>query len=211
MSNKGYLKPFCFRGHPLTEENVKLHLRARGYVDRICRACARENAARWRAAHPEVSSIKNKRKLGLLPPPLPRTHFNCGHLFTTDNISSYIAGKTGKEVKSCRACARAKNIRRADKNRECHLKRNFQMTLKQYEERLASQGGVCANPRCKSPKPGGMGEFHVDHDHACCPGKKSCGKCIRGLLCQACNSVLGRIHDNAEILLGLVDYLKGAF
>jgi hypothetical protein len=28
----------------------------------------------------------------------------------------------------------------------------------------------------------------VDHDHACCQKKnRSCGKCIRGLLCHTCN------------------------
>lgn len=33
----------------------------------------------------------------------------------------------------------------------------------------------------------------VDHDHACCPtSEKSCGRCIRGLLCNQCNWRLGR-------------------
>lgn len=31
----------------------------------------------------------------------------------------------------------------------------------------------------------------VDHDHSCCPGRETCGKCIRGLICDTCNLILG--------------------
>lgn len=34
----------------------------------------------------------------------------------------------------------------------------------------------------------------VDHDHKCCSGVGSCGKCIRGLLCRKCNRLLGVIE-----------------
>jgi hypothetical protein len=27
----------------------------------------------------------------------------------------------------------------------------------------------------------------VDHDHGCCPGKRSCGKCVQGIACNGCN------------------------
>jgi len=33
--------------------------------------------------------------------------------------------------------------------------------------------------------------YHIDHYHGCCPGRYSCGKCIRGLLCGPCNVGLG--------------------
>ena len=52
----------------------------------------------------------------------------------------------------------------------------------------------------------------VDHDHACCPsGKSCCGKCIRGLLCNVCNRILGIAHDDPKYLPDfLIRYLEEA-
>lgn len=47
----------------------------------------------------------------------------------------------------------------------------------------------------------------VDHDHECCPDKKTCGKCIRGVLCSHCNRMLGCAKDNAKILKQAIKYL----
>lgn len=49
---------------------------------------------------------------------------------------------------------------------------------------------------------------HVDHDHVCCPGQKTCGKCVRGLLCVACNKGLGFFRDSTENLSNAVKYLE---
>ena len=62
-------------------------------------------------------------------------------------------------------------------------KSRYGITEKQYNDLLIEQGMACAV--CKA-------EFNdtlwpnVDHDHNCCPGRKSCGKCLRGLLCSEC-------------------------
>jgi hypothetical protein len=51
--------------------------------------------------------------------------------------------------------------------------------------------------------------FHVDHDHACCPGTgSSCGKCIRGLLCRNCNIGLGHFNDDPQRLALAITYLN---
>lgn len=50
--------------------------------------------------------------------------------------------------------------------------------------------------------------FAVDHDHACCPDRqKSCGKCVRGLLCVGCNTTLGHFKDSKIILNNAKNYL----
>lgn len=53
------------------------------------------------------------------------------------------------------------------------------------------------------------GTWHVDHDHSCCPGKYTCGDCIRGVLCKACNQGLGLFKDSPQLLEGVLYYLQG--
>lgn len=64
--------------------------------------------------------------------------------------------------------------------------------------------GVC--DACGETSPKGQRPWHVDHDHACCPGQTSCGKCVRGLLCRNCNVALGMLGDNKERVRLLLDY-----
>lgn len=73
---------------------------------------------------------------------------------------------------------------------------------------LGEQGGGCAI--CGSPEPGGRGSWTVDHDHSCCPGVKTCGSCIRGVLCHGCNLMLGHAKDSSERLLAAARYLSAA-
>lgn len=53
-------------------------------------------------------------------------------------------------------------------------------------------------------------DFRIDHDHDCCPGITSCGKCIRGLLCRHCNSGLGNFRDSPRLLGSAIGYLAGS-
>lgn len=50
----------------------------------------------------------------------------------------------------------------------------------------------------------------VDHDHSCCPGAKSCGKCVRGILCKPCNTGIGYFKDAPERLEEAARYLRTA-
>lgn len=37
-------------------------------------------------------------------------------------------------------------------------------------------------------------DLKVDHDHACCPAERSCGRCVRGYLCHLCNTAEGLLR-----------------
>ena len=77
------------------------------------------------------------------------------------------------------------------------------------EELWREQGGLCAV--CGRPMSRSSHESSsavVDHDHACCPGKRSCGKCVRGLTHTSCNFVLGSAFDDMVVLQGAIDYLR---
>lgn len=71
---------------------------------------------------------------------------------------------------------------------------------------LEAQGGGCAI--CGTP-PNGR-RLSVDHDHSCCPGVKTCGKCVGGLLCNRCNVGIGNLQDSPEILERALAYLRRA-
>jgi hypothetical protein len=47
----------------------------------------------------------------------------------------------------------------------------------------------------------------VDHDHGCCPGQVSCGKCVRGIICNDCNTKAGAIEANPERYQAVLNYL----
>jgi hypothetical protein len=92
----------------------------------------------------------------------------------------------------------------------CHADFNrqnlFGMTREQYAELLGKQNGRCAI--CSVAQADKRLTFAVDHDHACCAGERSCGQCVRGLLCDACNRAIGFMGDSPERLRSAADYLE---
>ena len=124
-------------------------------------------------------------------------------------LAHYYAGES-----ACDACL-AGSARQAAQDRvddpERALRGNlygkYRLSLETYDAMLTAQGGKCAICGADSPGDVRIGRFHVDHDHACCPGDKTCGKCVRGLLCRACNTALGNFGDDPDRLLAALSYL----
>jgi hypothetical protein len=94
---------------------------------------------------------------------------------------------------------------RRERMRVAALWRNYRLTAEAYEALVRSQLGACAI--CCRPEEGGR-NLAVDHDHSCCPGSKSCGRCVRGLLCRACNNAIGMMRDDRAIIMAALVYLE---
>lgn len=87
-------------------------------------------------------------------------------------------------------------------------KYRYGITEEQYDNLLIEQNNSCAVCRevfTESIKP------WVDHDHNCCKGQKSCGKCLRGLLCSKCLTLASimetRFHHMDNMFRYLTKYL----
>lgn len=83
------------------------------------------------------------------------------------------------------------------KVRGYYLKNRFGITLDRYNAMMVEQDGCCY--LCLDPLPE-QKDICVDHSHACCPGDRSCGRCVRGLACRWCNQGLGQFRDDPERL-----------
>ena len=109
----------------------------------------------------------------------------------------------------CKTChnERMRTYHREDRdiNRAANLRRNFGMTVAEYDAMHDLQGGVCAV--CGEPETIGQTTskgvttrwLAVDHCH-------ESGQ-IRGLLCGACNTGIGKLKDSPALLMAAVAYL----
>lgn len=146
----------------------------------------------------------------------------CGETKSLEEYSPAESHRDGRRS-NCKVCERERAALRYDPDRkreynrqwqesnpDAHLHYRYGLTGVAYDELLAAQGGVCGV--CGTDDPGGKGSFHVDHDHDCCPTTaRSCGRCIRGLLCTGCNAHLERTYVEGHPLYGAVRrYLDAA-
>lgn len=109
----------------------------------------------------------------------------------------------------CKVCSMKKDVyteKRQLSARKCNLKRTFGLSIEAYNALLEKQKSLCAI--CKTHSDDFTINFAVDHDRSCCPSDKSCGKCIRGLLCTSCNNGIGRFKDNLDRIASAYTYLK---
>ena len=139
----------------------------------------------------------------------------CAKCSKSKDESEFHNNKSSKDglYHYCKPCARARvnryhkeNPEKARYTRE-KLYRRHGTNEQKFNEILDSQNNCCAI--CKKPIDlSKYREINIDHDHGCCEGTYSCGKCIRGLLCSFCNRGLGTFNDSVETLENAIKYLQ---
>ena len=101
------------------------------------------------------------------------------------------SGKHRTECKPCRSNASAAG--------------RYGVTVGEVEKLKEQQGNACAICKTKADDIPHTSFCHnplvIDHDH-------ETGS-IRGLLCPTCNSMLGHAHDDVDVLLAAIQYLRG--
>lgn len=102
----------------------------------------------------------------------------------------------GPRSPRCVTCQRAYERAARAKSRATRIVRVYNLTDDERAALKAWQGGRCYVCRVAT---GRTKELAVDHDHTCCPGPTSCGKCIRALVCGPCNQMLGRWNSPVKL------------
>lgn len=95
--------------------------------------------------------------------------------------------------------------------RKAHKFVRFGITEEEFNHLLEAQDHACGI--CHEPFEDRQ-RVCIDHDHACCPvppddRSRSCGKCIRGLLCVRCNTWLGWMENYGKLAKVYLDKPPG--
>lgn len=196
----------CHLTKPVTE-----FYRNSGHRDGLSSRCIpctlKDMAVRWRAKHPE-------------PPPYQRpTEKLCKKCDQTKPLEEfYPHNRTRDGVQYwCKECQKKAIVsgyrnnpqkhrdynrdwgnRNPDKKADIALKARLGLPHGTYVNMYTAQSGKCAI--CGTAKPKGRTRrLHVDHD-------KATGK-VRGLLCGPCNTGIGQLQHDPNIILSALRYL----
>ncbi len=133
--------------------------------------------------------------------PVSCANENCNQVFLPRNRKQhkYCSGLCRKNKRN-RGWVKRSPVSR----RRCLIKYYYRLDESAYLALLEKQNQCCA--LCKEP----FGEETpcIDHDHRCCAGQKTCGRCVRGIIHQKCNRALGIFGDDPKLFMMAHDYLN---
>lgn len=128
----------------------------------------------------------------------------CNVCNTEKSIDEFFKSSKYKDgyERRCKDCKVAVNRASYERNKEQvklrGIKRKYNLTQEQYYKFIENGCEVC----------GASDNLCIDHDHSCCSGSGSCGKCVRGTLCRRCNIAEGLYKKDPKNLKNLVLYMQ---
>jgi hypothetical protein len=132
-----------------------------------------------------------------------KTCKKCKIVYPIENFTSNKQNADNRQT-SCRMCMAAyKKIQRStpdqkEKNKLYGIRNKYKLTADEYYKMIARGCDSC----------GSHIGIAIDHDHSCCPKTKTCGNCIRGVLCRRCNTAEGIFKTNPQSIYGLIKYME---
>ena len=130
----------------------------------------------------------------------------CGASKSLDKFNKRTASKDGLTTR-CTTCLNTKALKvrseQPEVTRARNLKKRFSMSIDEYNIIFLSQKGKCAiceKAETTQDVNQNVKWLSVDHNH-------SNGN-IRGLLCNACNTGIGKLGDSIKVLKSAVKYLE---
>lgn len=170
---------------------------------RVCdvTGCEKKHLGRgFCAAHYRQARLAGMEVL----PPDPNQHRLVNVNLETATAECSVCGEVRvvnvKRRPRCANAAAATRARRWERDserlREYHREYNrryrFQLEPGGFEELLELADYKCQ--MCGRDVTGRTAR--IDHDHACCDSQRTCGECVRGILCNGCNSILGILENS---------------
>jgi hypothetical protein len=109
-------------------------------------------------------------------------------------------GNPERSKQHTRVWVAANKEKRIGVARTSHLKITYKLTPREWDEMFVNQEGRCAIcHKHHNDCPLGL---QVDHDHKT--------KRVRGLLCQSCNTGIGHLREDVELLSRAIEYLQNS-
>lgn len=176
--------------------------------DRMCRKCRAEYRKNWAAKNKEKIAANTaryqkdnaeflreyKKNWRLKNPDKAKESIRQWKLRNPDKV---LADGRKQDAK------RLKKQERKDYMKDRRLKEQFSLSLDAYRALVVAQNGLCAicgKAENHLDRAGKIRELCVDHCHK--------GGHVRQLLCNRCNTILGRALDNADVLEKCAQYLR---
>ena len=106
----------------------------------------------------------------------------------------------------CKKCE--SNLQMIRYRKKPEYEKNYHSTIRRFKRHNTTKAWFDEQSKNGCEACGSFTNLVIDHDHSCCPKSSSCGKCIRGVLCNNCNTSEGLLNSDIGRVEKLLAYMK---